>query len=89
MVAGLMPQEFRMPTPAEYKTAQSRILAYPQKIGWTYVPAAATGRRCLRIRAVAVDIDGDALSVEVVAAPARPSEYLRACHYAGITGGGT
>jgi type I restriction enzyme, R subunit len=27
-----------MPAPGEYKTVQSRILAYAQEIGWTYVP---------------------------------------------------
>lgn len=27
-----------MPEPGEYKTVQSRILAYAQEVGWTYVP---------------------------------------------------
>ena len=27
-----------MPKPREHKTVQSRILAYAQEIGWTFVP---------------------------------------------------
>ena len=27
-----------MPTPSEHKTVQARILAYPEAIGWTFVP---------------------------------------------------
>src|SRR5947209_18374018 len=34
-----------MPTPGEYKTAQARILAYAQAIGWTYVPRAEAENR--------------------------------------------
>src|SRR5438094_2808028 len=34
-----------MPAPGEYKTVQSRILAYAQEIGWTYVPREAAERR--------------------------------------------
>ena len=34
-----------MPAPGEYKTVQSRILAYAQEIGWTYVPREEAERR--------------------------------------------
>lgn len=34
-----------MPAPGEYKTVQSRILAYAQQIGWTYVPRAEAEKR--------------------------------------------
>jgi len=34
-----------MANPTEYKTVQSRILAYAQKIGWTYVPREEAERR--------------------------------------------
>jgi hypothetical protein len=34
-----------MPTPAEYKTIQARILAYAQEIGWTYVPRGEAEKR--------------------------------------------
>src|SRR5438093_1707419 len=34
-----------MPAPGEYKTVQSRILAYAQEIGWTYVPRESVERR--------------------------------------------
>ncbi len=34
-----------MPGPGEYKTVQSRILAYAQEIGWTYVPREEAERR--------------------------------------------
>ena len=34
-----------MPTPAEHKTVQARILAYAQEIGWTYVPRAEAEQR--------------------------------------------
>ncbi len=57
-----------MPARGEYKTVQARIVAYGQEIGWTYDPAAGTGRQCPRMRAVKVDIDGGALIGEVVAA---------------------
>jgi len=34
-----------MPSPGEYKTVQSRILAYAQEIGWSFVPRAEADRR--------------------------------------------
>ncbi len=34
-----------MATPSEHKTVQTRILAYAQEIGWTYVPRAEAERR--------------------------------------------
>ena len=34
-----------MATPGEHKTVQSRILAYAQEIGWTYVPRAEAETR--------------------------------------------
>jgi type I restriction enzyme R subunit len=34
-----------MPSPGEYKTVQSRILAYAQEIGWSFVPRDETERR--------------------------------------------
>ena len=34
-----------MPGPSEHKTVQSRILAYAQEIGWTYVPREEAERR--------------------------------------------
>ena len=34
-----------MPTPTENKTVQSRILAYAQEIGWTFVPRSEAERR--------------------------------------------
>ena len=34
-----------MPSPGEYKTVQSRILAYAQEIGWTFVPRDEAERR--------------------------------------------
>lgn len=34
-----------MAAPTEYKTVQSRILAYAQEIGWTYVPREEAERR--------------------------------------------
>jgi type I restriction enzyme R subunit len=34
-----------MPAPGEYKTVQSRILAYAQDIGWTFVPRDEAERR--------------------------------------------
>jgi type I restriction enzyme, R subunit len=34
-----------MPAPGEYKTVQSRILAYAQEISWTYVPREEAERR--------------------------------------------
>ena len=34
-----------MPSPGEYKTVQSRILAYAQEIGWTYVAREEAERR--------------------------------------------
>jgi type I restriction enzyme, R subunit len=34
-----------MPTPGEYKTVQSRILAYAEAIGWTFVPREEVERR--------------------------------------------
>jgi len=34
-----------MPVPGEHKTVQSRLLAYAQEIGWTYVPRAEAERR--------------------------------------------
>ena len=35
----------KMTKPGEHKTVQSRILAYAQEIGWTYVPRAEAERR--------------------------------------------
>ena len=37
--------EVAMPTPTEHKTVQSRILAYAQEIGWTYVSRDEAERR--------------------------------------------
>lgn len=34
-----------MANPTEYKTVQSRILAYAQEIGWTYLPCEEAERR--------------------------------------------
>jgi hypothetical protein len=34
-----------IPNPTEQKTVQSRILAYAQEIGWTYVPREESERR--------------------------------------------
>jgi type I restriction enzyme R subunit len=34
-----------LPTPGEHKTVQSRILAYAQEIGWTYVPRGEAQKR--------------------------------------------
>jgi hypothetical protein len=34
-----------MPAPDEYKIVHSRILAYAQEIGWTYVPCAEAEER--------------------------------------------
>jgi type I restriction enzyme, R subunit len=34
-----------MKRPTEHKTVQSRILAYAEEIGWTYVPRAEAERR--------------------------------------------
>src|SRR5688572_9079695 len=34
-----------MPSPGEYKTVQSRILAYAQEIGWSFVPRDEAERR--------------------------------------------
>ena len=34
-----------MPSPGEYKTVQSRIIAYAQEIGWAYVPREEAERR--------------------------------------------
>ncbi len=34
-----------MPAPGEHKTVQSRIIAYAQEIGWTYVPRAEAEAR--------------------------------------------
>ena len=34
-----------MPAPGENKTVKSRILAYAQEIGWTYVPRAEAEAR--------------------------------------------
>ncbi len=34
-----------IPNPTEQKTVQSRILAYAQEIGWTYVPREEAERR--------------------------------------------
>jgi hypothetical protein len=34
-----------MPTPGEYKTVQSRILAYAEAIGWTIVSREEAERR--------------------------------------------
>ena len=34
-----------MNRPTEHKTVQSRILAYAQEIGWTFVPRAESERR--------------------------------------------
>jgi len=34
-----------MKRPTEHKTVQSRILAYAQEIGWTYVPRDEAERR--------------------------------------------
>jgi len=34
-----------MANPTEYKTVQSRIFAYAQEIGWTYVPCEEAERR--------------------------------------------
>ena len=34
-----------MPAPTEHKTVQSRILAYAQEIGWTYVSRDEAERR--------------------------------------------
>ncbi len=34
-----------MPTPAEHKTVQARILKYAQEVGWTFVPRAEAERR--------------------------------------------
>lgn len=35
-----------MSGPTEHKTVQARILAYAQKIGWTYVSREEAERRC-------------------------------------------
>lgn len=59
-----------MPAPGEYKIVQSRVLAYAQEIGWTYVPREKVERRR--------DFDPDAVKSLATNAASKLSRLLRA-----------